>query len=65
MIPHLHDAGVQLHSGDTDHSPHLETALVHWDPVYSWPLQRTAGRCADISPPSEMEIYKICQIYEI
>ena len=48
---HRHDACVQLRSGDTDHSPRLETALLQWDPVHSWPLQRTAGRCADISRP--------------
>ncbi len=50
-VLHRHDAGVQLRSGDTDHSQHIETALLHWDPFHSWPLQRMAGRCANIPPP--------------
>jgi hypothetical protein len=48
-------AGVQLCSAPgvlvTDHSPHLEKALLHWDPVHSWTLPWTAGTCADTPPP--------------
>ncbi len=49
---HWRNAGMHLWIGATYHSPHLKKALLHCDPCHSWPLEGTAGRWTNISPPN-------------